>query len=250
MKIAYYKDDNGEQYGVVKNDQIFPIQGDIFNAYTIGDIGKCVKEVTLLPPVNPRKLVCVGLNYALHAKESNMDVPDEPLIFMCSPNAIIGHNGIIVLDNHDDPVDYEAELAVIMKKKAKDVDKHSFQEYVLGYTCANDVSNRFLQKKDGQFTRAKSFDTYKPLGPYIETELDPDNVSIKLWQNNVLKQNSNTNDMIFSVGEVIQFITHVMTLEPGDVILTGTPEGIGNLKVGDRIDIEIEGIGKLTNFVK
>ncbi|PAV28346.1 hypothetical protein CIL05_17070 [Virgibacillus profundi] len=250
MKIAYYSDGKTETYGVVKNNRVYPIKGNIFENFELADADKELEEITLLSPVQPRKLICVGLNYALHAKESKMAIPEEPLIFMCSPSAVTGHNESIILDNKKDPIDYEAELAIIIKKKAKNLDKDNYKEFVLGYTCANDVSNRYLQKKDGQFTRAKSFDTYKPVGPYIETNLDPDNLEIKLWQNGELKQDSNTDDMVFSVGDIIQFVSSIMTLEQGDVILTGTPGGIGNLKAGDRIDIELEGIGRLTNFVE
>lgn len=250
MKISYYKYNEQESYGIIKDDRVHPISGDIFGEYEESHDSVPLEEVTILPPVHPRKLICVGLNYALHAKESNLDVPDEPLLFMCSPAATIGHEDTIFLDNHKDPIDYEAELALVIKKKGKNINAKDYSDYILGYTCANDVSNRRLQKKDGQFTRAKSFDTYKPLGPYIETDINPNHATIKLWQNGELKQSSNTNDMIFSVERVVEFVSSIMTLEPGDVILTGTPSGIGNLKSGDCIEIEIDGIGRLKNYVE
>lgn len=250
MKIAYYQHQGVEQYGVVKEEQLYPISGSIYEEFTIATEGTPISEVKLLAPVRPRKLICVGLNYALHAKESNAQVPEEPMIFMCSPAAVIADQEAIILDNQNDRIDFEAELAIIVKKEAKDCKAEQANEYILGYTCANDVSNRDLQRKDGQFTRAKSFDTYKPLGPWIETELDPNNLSISLWQNGELKQSSNTSDMIFPVEQIFAYLSGIMTLEPGDVIITGTPSGVSPMKSGDVIEIEIEQIGRLRNTVK
>ncbi|MFD1040468.1 fumarylacetoacetate hydrolase family protein [Virgibacillus byunsanensis] len=250
MKIAYYKYKDINSYGIIRENIVYPVIGNIFKDFDTESDGVPVDEVKLLAPIRPRKLVCVGLNYELHAKESKMDIPDEPMIFMCSPAAIIGTQDTIELDNKSDCIDYEAELAIVIKKEGKNILASQYQDYILGYTCGNDVSNRDLQKKDGQFTRAKSFDTYKPLGPYIETELNPNKLDIKLWQNGEMKQSSNTSDMIFSVDKIIEFISHIMTLEPGDVILTGTPSGIGKLEKGDFIKVEIENIGELLNDVK
>lgn len=250
MKIAKYRYNGTEQHGVIKEEQIFPVKGDIYGEYQVADSGVPLKDVQLLAPIAPRKLIAIGLNYALHAKESNKPLPDEPMMFMCSPNAIIGPEDTIELDNNQDRIDFEAEIAIVINKKAKNVKAKDAFDYVLGYTCANDVSNRDLQKKDIQYTRAKSFDTYKPLGPWIETDLKPNELDIKLWQNGELRQSSNTNDMIFHVDKLIEFVSHVMTLEQGDIIITGTPSGVGPMKTGDVIEIEIEGIGKLTNHVK
>ena len=221
----------------------------MFGEFEVAESTLTRADVQLLAPVHPRKLVCVGLNYALHAKECNLPLPDEPMIFMCSPAAAIADGDAIRLDSAEDRIEFEAEIAIVVGKRAKDVSKADARNFILGYTCANDVSNRDLQKKDGQFTRAKSFDTYKPIGPWIETELDPSNLAIKLWQNGELRQSSTTSDMIFSTDTVFEFISHIMTLEPGDIILTGTPSGIAPMRSGDSIEVEIEGIGRLTNTV-
>jgi 2-keto-4-pentenoate hydratase/2-oxohepta-3-ene-1,7-dioic acid hydratase in catechol pathway len=206
--------------------------------------------VKLLAPVKPGKLVCVGLNYVLHARESGLPLPDEPMLFMCSPQAIVGPGDAIVLDSHDKRIEFEAEIAIVIGKRARNVPAAEAASVVLGYTCANDVSNRDLQLKDKQFTRAKSFDTYKPMGPWIETDLDPDVQSIRLRQNDIVRQDSVTSDMIFPTPFIIEFVSSIMTLEPGDVIITGTPSGVGPMKSGDRIEIEISGIGKLENVVQ
>ncbi|MFM1653903.1 fumarylacetoacetate hydrolase family protein [Brevibacillus sp. B_LB10_24] len=250
MKIARYEYQGSRQYGVVEAETISPVSGSIYGEFEVSSEKLPLHAVKLLPPVEPRKLICVGLNYALHAKESNAQIPEEPMIFMCSTAAIIGDGESIVLDSSEQRIDFEAEIAFIIKKQAKNRTAAEAKQYILGYTCANDVSNRDLQRKDGQFTRAKSFDTYKPLGPWVETDIDPNNLNISLRQNGVVKQSSNTNDMIFSVEQIFEFVSHVMTLEPGDVILTGTPSGVGPMQSGDVIEIEIEGIGHLTNKVQ
>lgn len=253
MKIVRFRHQGEERHGVLRDDVIQPITGSIFDAASIASAGNAASiplaSVKLLAPVKPGKLVCVGLNYVLHAKESGVPMPDEPMLFMCSPQAIIGPDDQIVLDNGNDRIDYEAEIAIIVGKQAKNVRAANAAEYILGYTCANDVSNRDLQRKDGQFTRAKSFDTYKPMGPWIETELDPDLQEIRLFQNGEARQSSNTSDMIFSTRFIFEFVSSIMTLEPGDVIITGTPSGVGPMKSGDRIEVEIAGIGRLTNTV-
>ncbi|RRH72780.1 fumarylacetoacetate hydrolase family protein [Falsigemmobacter faecalis] len=205
--------------------------------------------VRLLAPVQPRKLICVGLNYRLHAEEANMAIPEEPMIFMVSPEAVIGPDEVIQLDNAQDRIDYEAEIAIVIGTRCRNVAAADAASVVLGYSCANDVSNRVMQKKDGQFTRAKSFDTYKPVGPWIVPCKDPDTLAISLRQNGEVKQASTTGDMIFPTTKVIEFISSIMTLEPGDVIITGTPAGVGPMKSGDLIEVEIEGIGTLSNRV-
>lgn len=252
MKIARFQYNNDTYYGTLQDDnQLSLIQGDIFHSFEVTSQKVPLTNVKLLPPVQPRKLICIGLNYQAHALESNIQqIPEEPLIFMCSPSAIIAHGETIQLSNLHDRIDYEAELAVIIKKTAKNLHRDEVSQAILGYTCANDVSNRHLQKRDGQFTRAKSFDTYKPLGPWIATDIQPDQCEIKLWQNGQLKQSSPIHDMIFSVEEIVQFISTIMTLEPGDTILTGTPAGVGRLFPQDQIEIEISNIGRLVNRVK
>jgi len=250
MKFARFSKDARVAFGVVEGETIKALHGGLFDAPSYTGEEFALEDVTLLAPVEPRKLVCVGLNYRLHAEESGVPVPEEPMLFMCSPQAIIGPDEPIELDNEHDRIDFEAEIAIVVGRQCRSVTGAQARDHILGYTCANDVSNRNLQRKDGQFTRAKSFDTYKPLGPWIETELNPDDVAIRLWQNGELRQSSNTNDMIFPISRIFEFVSGIMTLMPGDVIITGTPSGVGPMKKGDRIEIEIEGIGRLANPVR
>jgi len=197
----------------------------------------------------PSKIVAVGRNYADHAKELGNDAPPEPNIFMKPPTAVLAPGGTIIRPSISQRVDYEGELAIVIGSVAKNVDRARWREVVQGFTCANDVTARDLQKKDIQFTRAKSFDTFLPLGPHIETELDPSRLRIQTRVNGETKQDGNTADMIFKCDVIIEFITQVMTLLPGDVILTGTPAGVGPLNAGDTVEVEIEGIGVLRNVV-
>lgn len=250
MKIVRFSSNEQISYGVLDGESVRVLRGTPFEKLDYTGTEVALGDVQLLAPVQPGKLVCVGLNYRLHAEESGVPVPDEPMLFMCSPQAIIAPGDNIVLDNDQDRIDFEAEIGIVIGRTGKDIAQAQAQDYVFGYTCANDVSNRDLQRKDGQFTRAKSFDTYKPMGPWIQTELDPDNVDIKLWQNGELRQSSNTNDMIFPTRRIIEFVSGIMTLMPGDVIITGTPSGVGPMKAGDVIEIEIDGIGRLKNQVQ
>lgn len=249
MKIARYLHNDKTGYGVVEGDALRPIQGELFGEFVPTQETLPLSSVALLAPVQPGKLVCVGLNYKLHAEESGVPIPEEPMLFMCSNAAIIPDGATILLDSADARIDYEAEIAIVIGSESRNVPVSKAASCVFGYTICNDVSNRDLQKTDGQFTRAKSFDTYKPLGPWIETELDPNNAPIVLRQNGEIRQQSNTSDMIFPIEEIVAFVSSIMTLRPGDVIITGTPEGVGPMKAGDKIEIEIEGIGKLVNTV-
>lgn len=250
MKFARYIRNGQTFYGVVEGEVIKALSSSLFEQTVFTGEDFPLNEVQLLTPVEPGKLVCVGLNYKLHAEESGAAVPEEPMLFMCSPQAAIANGETILLDNDRDRIDFEAELAIVVGHGCKNVPQDQAQKYIFGYTCSNDVSNRILQRRDGQFTRAKSFDTYKPMGPWIETELDPDNVAITLRQNGEVRQSSNTNDMIFSIARIFEFVSGIMTLHPGDVIITGTPSGVGPMKKGDTIEIEIEGVGKLVNAVR
>jgi 2-keto-4-pentenoate hydratase/2-oxohepta-3-ene-1,7-dioic acid hydratase in catechol pathway len=203
----------------------------------------------LLPPCVPTKIVCIGRNYAEHAKELGNEAPAEPIIFLKPPSAILAPFGTIVRPAISQRVDHEGELAIVIGKRAKDVKAAQWRDYVRGFACANDVTARDLQKKDVQFTRGKSFDTFAPIGPCIETELDVAALSLQTRVNGEIRQNGNTRDMVFPCDFLIEFITTVMTLEPGDVILTGTPSGVGPLAAGDSVEVEIEGIGVLRNAV-
>ena len=219
-----------------------------------------LNSLLILPPIQPSKVICVGLNYKDHAAELNMDLPKNPLLFLKPPSAVLPHEGLIVYPNDSGQVDYEAELGIVIGKSGKNISEEDAFDYILGYTCFNDVTARDLQKEDGQWTRAKSFDTFAPVGPFIVTpeelerqNLSPDKLNIVCRvirnQNEEVRQNSNTSEFIFSIPRLISFISSVMTLEQGDLIATGTPSGIGSLLAGDAVEVEIEGIGILRNMV-
>lgn len=197
----------------------------------------------------PEKIILVGLNYKDHAKEMEMEIPAEPIIFLKPTSSLIYNGDKIIYPEGIKRLDYEAELAVVIKKQAKNIPVEAAKNYILGYTCLNDVTARDLQKKDGQWTRAKSFDSFCPVGPHIETDLDPGAIKIQSYLNGKLKQDSNTFNFIFSVDFLISFISKVMTLKPADIISTGTPAGIGPMQKGDKVKIVIEGIGSLENQV-
>ncbi|HVR42405.1 MAG TPA: fumarylacetoacetate hydrolase family protein [Thermoanaerobaculia bacterium] len=207
-------------------------------------------EVTLLAPVVPGKIVAVGRNYSEHARELGNEVPTEPILFLKPPSAVIGPEAEIERPAASERVDFEGELAIVVGRRSKNVSREQWRDHVLGFTCANDVTARDLQKKDVQFTRGKSFDTFCPLGPAIVTDLDPADLSIRTVVNGEVRQSARTSDMIFPPGELFEFITSIMTLEAGDVILTGTPAGVGTLEAGDAVEVEIEGIGTLRNRVR
>ena len=203
----------------------------------------------LLAPVTPTKIVCVGRNYAEHAKELGNEAPSEPLLFLKPPSAILDPEGTIVRPAASQSVHHEGELAIVIGKEAKNVKADDWRDYVLGFACANDVTARDLQKKDVQFTRGKGFDTFCPVGPCIETELDVSNLRVQVRVNGETRQDGSTSQMIFSCGFLVEYISAIMTLVPGDLILTGTPSGVGPLNGGDAVEVEIEGIGVLRNVV-
>jgi len=204
---------------------------------------------TLLPPVTPTKIVCVGRNYADHAKELGNEAPSEPILFLKPTSALLAPGGTIVRPRQSQLVHHEAELAIVIGREAKDVKAAHWRDYVRGFACANDVTARDLQRKDVQFTRGKGFDTFCPIGPCVETELDPADLRVVARINGEVRQDGRTSQMIFSCGVLFEFITSIMTLVPGDVILTGTPAGVGTLEAGDVVEVEIEGIGVLRNDV-
>jgi len=249
MKIVRFTIDGRVKYGILSGESIQAIEGNPFRYIKPSDRRYRLSEVKLLAPCLPSKIVALGLNYRSHAEEVRADIPKEPLIFLKPPTAVIGPEDNIVLPPSSTRVDYECELAVVMKKPAWQVPREKALDYVLGYTCFNDVSARDHQRNDVQWTRAKSFDTFAPIGPCIETELDPANITLETYLNSELKQRGNTSDLIFSVPELISFISWVMTLLPGDIIATGTPSGIGPMHPGDTVEIKIEPIGTLRNHV-
>ena len=197
----------------------------------------------------PTKIILVGLNYREHARELRMPIPKEPVIFLKPPSALIGRGEAIVYPTGVKRLDYEAELAFVIKKQGRNIPERKAKDYILGYTCLNDVTARDIQKKDGQWTRAKSFDTFCPVGPRLVPALDPARLRIRAYLNGSIKQDASTADFIFPVPKLIAFVSRVMTLFPGDIISTGTPPGVGPMRAGDTIKIEIEGIGSLTNKV-
>lgn len=199
--------------------------------------------------IAPSKIICVGLNYKDHAKEFKQPIPKEPLIFLKPPSAVIYNRDEIIYPAGVKRLDYEAELAVIIKRKARHIKLKEASKYILGFTCLNDVTARDLQAKDGQWTRAKSFDTFCPIGPHIETELEPSGLKIESYLNGALMQSSHSSNLIFPVKKLIAYISGIMTLLPGDIIATGTPPGVGPMRPGDAIEIKIEGIGALKNTV-
>jgi 2-keto-4-pentenoate hydratase/2-oxohepta-3-ene-1,7-dioic acid hydratase in catechol pathway len=203
------------------------------------------REEDLSCPVRPTKILCIGRNYAAHARELGHDVPSEPLLFLKPPSALLGPAGEVRLPPESVRVEHEAELAVVVGRRAKNVARGDALAHVLGYACACDVTARDLQRKDVQFTRSKGFDTFCPIGPWIETELDPASAAVRCRVNAVTRQDGTTANMIFDVPTLVSYASRMMTLEPGDVILTGTPEGVGPLVAGDRLEVEVSGIGTL-----
>jgi len=250
MKLCRFKDAAGSsgRWGVVEGETVYAVQSEK-DALPVA-AARRLDEITLLPPVLPGKVICVGLNYRDHAEEMKLAIPDEPVLFMKPPSAVIGPGAPIICPAGSRQIDYEAELAVVMGRTARNVTEEEAPRCVLGYTCANDVTARDLQAKDGQWTRAKSFDTFLPLGPYLVTDADPANLAVSLYLNGERKQCSSTARLIFNVPRLVSFISAIMTLEPGDVILTGTPSGVGRLRPGDTVEVVIEGVGRLANPVK
>jgi 2-keto-4-pentenoate hydratase/2-oxohepta-3-ene-1,7-dioic acid hydratase in catechol pathway len=241
----------GEMRWVISDtDGIYWLEGDPFGTWTRGIEVASLAGVRFLAPCQPTKIIAIGLNYVSHAEEVDAVVPKEPFFFLKPPSSIVAHGGKVIHPaNLSQRVDYEGELAVVMGKSGRDIATREASEYVLGYTCANDVTARDLQRTDPQWTRAKGFDTFCPLGPVIATDVDPSDLMIRTRLNGEVRQEASTSEMVFSVERLISYISAVMTLEAGDVILTGTPAGVGELKPGDRIEVEIESVGTLTNTV-
>lgn len=252
MKIVRFKASEAGKAGtgLWEGDTVSEISGDIFGPFEKTGKFYASDRITFLAPCQPSKVVCVGLNYKDHAEESSAELPEEPLLFLKPPSAVIDPEAGILLPANSRRVDFEAELAVVIGKRAKGVSREESLEYVLGYTGLNDVSARDFQMKDGQWTRAKGHDTFCPLGPAIATGLDPSDLGVQAWLNGELKQDSRTSFLIFKVPHLIEYISRIMTLEPGDVIATGTPSGVGQLTAGDKIEIRIEGVGSLVNPVR
>ena len=249
MRIVRFREGSDICYGIIEGSLVSELQGDIFAQHEFTEKKYPMEELEILAPCQPTKIVALGLNYRSHAEELKMKLPEEPLLFLKPSTSVIGPNKNIVYPSMSHRIDYEAELGVVIGRETKSISEDKAKEYILGYTCFNDVTARDLQGKDKQFTRSKGFDTFAPMGPWIETELDPCNLKVESYLNGELKQSGTTADLVFSVFHLVSFISKVMTLLPGDIIATGTPAGIGPMKVGDTIEIVVEGIGTLKNEV-
>ena len=249
MKIIRYQDGVNTNWGVIEGDSVREMDGNPFGHFHLTSKMKKIGEVKLLSPCLPSKIVALGLNYRDHAEEVKMALPKEPLIFMKPSTSVIGPGEAIIYPKMSKRVEYEAELAIVIGKEAKNVSEERAADYILGYTCLNDVTARDLQPKDGQWTTAKGFDTFAPIGPWIMTDIDPHHLDVSSYLNGERRQHSNTKNLIFGPRQLVSFISRVMTLLPGDVIATGTPSGIGPMAIGDKIDVVIEEIGTLSNDV-
>jgi 2-keto-4-pentenoate hydratase/2-oxohepta-3-ene-1,7-dioic acid hydratase in catechol pathway len=250
VRLVRFRHGNRIATGAVEGDYLRPLAGTFFeNPVPTGE-DVPLAEVRLLAPIIPSKIVAVGRNYADHAEEMGGAIPDEPVIFLKPSTAVIGPGDLIPYPPASTRVDHEAELAVVVGRLARKVRSEEAGRFIMGFTCGNDVTARDLQSKDGQWTRAKGFDGFCPLGPWIETELDPMDLAIECRVNGEPRQAARTSQLAFGPGALIEFVSNVMTLLPGDVILTGTPAGVGALEVGDKVEVEIEGIGVLQNEVR
>ena len=248
--IRYQHKDQPPRYGWLLENQVGPVEGDIFGDYNRQEATIPLSEVKLLAPSLPSKILCIGRNYLEHAREHNAEVPQVPLVFLKPPSAILDPEGVILLPAQSKQVEHEGELVAVIGKRGRDISPEQAKEYIFGYTIGNDVTARDLQRSDGQWTRGKGFDTFCPFGPWIDTTFDPSDAIITCKVNGGPRQLASTRDMIFTVPQLIAFISSVMTLEPGDIILTGTPAGVGALAPGDRVEVEIEGLGRLVNTVQ
>lgn len=257
MKIIQFTDEGKIKTGLLEDNCITELSCSTTRAINSPEIDKFrnnnvykVEDVKIKVPISPSKIVCVGLNYIDHAIELGMEIPDEPILFIKPITSLIGHLDSIIYPDSSNQVDYEVELGIIISREAKNVRTNEANEFIGGYTVLNDVTARDLQQRDVQWTRAKSFDTFCPIGPCIETELDPLNQKISLTLNGEVKQKSNTKNMIFNVYELVEFISSIMTLKSGDIIATGTPPGVGPMHIGDAVAAEVEDIGILKNIVE
>ncbi|MFL6231293.1 MAG: fumarylacetoacetate hydrolase family protein [Pyrinomonadaceae bacterium] len=257
MRICRFinTDSTEPRYGLIDGGAIFPVAaGDVFaRKFEPRDANERVPldEARLVAPVMPSKIVCVGRNYREHAAELGNEMPAEPLLFLKAPSSLIGHADAITLTPFSQQVEHEGELAVVIGRRARDLsDDENPLDYVLGYTCANDVTARDLQRRDVQFTRAKSFDTFCPVGPYVVTDVDPLDLQVETRVNGEVRQRGRTSQMAFSVPFLVRYVSRMMTLEAGDLISTGTPAGVGPLCEGDTCEVEVEGIGTLRNPVR
>ena len=252
MRLVRYQIQNeAPRYGwaLVDSDETFigPIEGTPFGEFRRLEANLPKDSVRLLAPVQPSKIICIGRNFVAHAREHDSKVPEVPLLFLKPPSSVIGPDDSIILPPQSQQVEHEAELVAVIAKRGRWISPEEALDYLLGYTVGNDITARDLQRRDGQWTRAKGFDTFCPIGPWIETDFDPSDALITCYVNGEMRQMASTRDMVFSVRQLIAYVSSVMTLETGDILLTGTPAGVGPLLDGDVIETTIEGIGTLRN---
>ena len=243
---------NGDEifHAKVVDGELFRLEGDLFGSPSFARKPTPRKGIKTLVPVAPSKIICVGVNYADHAREMARELPKEPLIWFKAPTSLLPDGGKIEIPFPEHRTDFEAELVIVIGRKIRNVTPTAASRYILGYTTAQDISDRTIQKGESQWARAKSFDTFTPLGPYVETKIDPHELNIQMFQNGQLRQNSNTKNLIFNCYQLVSFISTNLTLLPGDVILTGTPSGVGPIQSGDRLEVRIQGLAPLVNQVK
>ncbi|MGE4318891.1 MAG: fumarylacetoacetate hydrolase family protein [Deferribacterales bacterium] len=249
MKFCRFADGKFEKKGIIDGKLIREIEGSMFGEYVVTENTYSVDDAVFLPPVLPSKFVCVARNYVEHAKELGNDVPEVPMIFMKPSTAVNSHGAEVIIPAESQQVDYEGELAVVIGKKCRKVKREDAESVIFGYTCINDYTARDLQKIDTKFTRAKGFDSFAPIGPCIETDFDWKTARVKTFVNGEKRQDGTADLMMFDVPSLIEFMSGIMTLLPGDVIATGTPAGVGRVEVGDTVDVEIDGIGRLSNTI-
>ncbi|MGC1377191.1 MAG: fumarylacetoacetate hydrolase family protein [Anaerolineales bacterium] len=251
MRIVRYQIKNeNPRYGWIYEEKVGDIDGNIYGEYRRQEAKIPLAEVKLLAPAQPGKIICIGRNYVEHAKELGNDVPKVPLIFLKPPSSIINPGDTIVLPPQSQQVEHEGELVAVIGKRGRNITIEQARSHILGYTIGNDITARDLQKSDGQWTRAKGFDTFCPFGPWIDTDFDVSDALITCKVSGQPRQMASTRDMVFNVGTLVAFVSSVMTLETGDILFTGTPSGVGILRDGDQVVVEIEGLGNLTNPVR
>jgi 2-keto-4-pentenoate hydratase/2-oxohepta-3-ene-1,7-dioic acid hydratase in catechol pathway len=248
--VRYQYGADAPTYGWMLGDRVGPLDGSPIGDYRRLDADTPLDKVRLLAPILPGKIICVGRNYAEHAREHDAEIPEVPLLFFKPPSSVVGPGQPVLLPPQSQRVEHEAELAVVIGKGGRWIAAEHAENHILGFTIANDVTARDLQRRDGQWTRAKGFDTFCPLGPWIETDLEIADVLITCRVNGEMRQMASTREMVFTIPQLIAFVSSVMTVDPGDVLLTGTPAGVGILAEGDSVEVDIEGIGVLVNPVK
>ena len=248
MRYIRFINDGKVRHGIIEDSRYRLFREGYDSELTTETVS--IFDCRLLPPVEPRKILCIGLNYCEHAEELVMQLPEKPVVFMKPTSSIIGYGDTIVRPEMSNRVDYEGELAIVIGKDCRNVSKEDAKDYIMGYTIANDVTARDLQDKKGQWTICKGFDTFCPLGPYISDEVDPSDLKIQTRLNGEIKQDSSTKYLIFDVPYLVSYLSSCMTLEKGDIILTGTPVGISGMNHGDEVTVSIEGLGELKNYVE